>query len=143
MLIRPQHRADNPRGAVAAEMICVLPFLIFLVAVGVDLARLFYCSQILNTCARNGAIYASDQYHSRESLYTFHEATFRDASNLAVNQRSVDNPIYGTDAEGREFVSVTVRYQFQTITRYFGIPHEIVLSRSVQMNIVPGNPDGS
>jgi hypothetical protein len=57
MLISSPHR---PRRALAAVEFAVLaPFLAFLFVLTVDFARVFHYQQVVEQCARNGALYGS------------------------------------------------------------------------------------
>jgi Flp pilus assembly protein TadG len=48
------------RGTASVELAILLPFLTFIFLIAVNFARVFYFSQIIENCARNGALYASD-----------------------------------------------------------------------------------
>ena len=145
----PLARAGRPtrtarRGAAAVELAVVLPFLIFMVGVGVDFARVFYSSQTLANCARNGALYECDAYFRNESPYTnVTDAALADAPNLMAdpNNKPTVTTATGLDASGSEYAEVTVRYKFRTVARFIGIPNEVELSRTVRMPRTPQNPD--
>src|SRR6516164_7564229 len=49
------------KGAQAVEFAILLPFLAFLFVIAVDWARVFYYSIAVANCARNGALYLSQQ----------------------------------------------------------------------------------
>ena len=57
------------RGAAAVELALVLPFLAFLFVIAVDWSRIFYFTVIVTSCARNGALYASDPPNQPRSPY--------------------------------------------------------------------------
>ena len=50
------------RGAAVVELALLLPFLTFLLLITIDYCRLFYYSQVVTNCARNGAVFASDPF---------------------------------------------------------------------------------
>ena len=50
-------------------MALLLPLLVFLYVIGVDFARVFYYSQVIENAARNGALYASDPKAPAYNLY--------------------------------------------------------------------------
>src|SRR5205823_599249 len=52
-------RATHRRGAAATELALFLPFLALLFFVAVDYARAFRAAQVIDGCARTGALYAS------------------------------------------------------------------------------------
>jgi len=135
-------RRGRRAGTAAVEMALVLPVLAFLAVISIDFARVFYFSQTVANCARNGALYESDSYTKAESPYkTLEEATFADASNLndpaaplAVTRAS------GSDAQGHAYVEVTVTYTFKTITNFPGVPSSVPMRRTVRMAVAPPNP---
>src|SRR4051812_39402725 len=47
------------RGAAAAELAIVVPFLAFMFVVAVDYCRIFYAIQVIENAARCGAMFAS------------------------------------------------------------------------------------
>jgi Flp pilus assembly protein TadG len=52
-------RATNRRGAAAAELAVLLPFVALLFTVAVDFCRLYYQTQTVYGCAEAGACYAA------------------------------------------------------------------------------------
>jgi len=153
----PRGPGGQSRRAVAAvEMAVLLPLLVFLCVIAVDFARVFYFSQTIANCARNGALYQSDPYVRLESPYkTLEEAVLADATNLAT-QATIVSPglsgqavadktlavskAAGVDAQGLAYVEVTVAYTFRTITRFPGVPSTMTLTRTVRMAVAPDNP---
>lgn len=129
-------------GAAVAEFALLLPLLCFLFVVAIDFSRVFYYSVTITSCARNGALYASDPVAAAESPYTStQQAALAEASGLSP-QPTVSSAT-GTDADGHPSATVTVSYPFQTITNYPGIPATLTLTRSVQMRVaatVPSSP---
>lgn len=130
------------RAAAATEMAILLPILAFLCVVAVDYARIFYFSQIVSNCARNGALYQSDSYVRDESPYpSVQEAALADASNLNdPNNKPTVTTASGTDTEGRPYAEVTVTYKFGTITKFPGVPNTTTIRRTVRMSQAPPNP---
>jgi Flp pilus assembly protein TadG len=123
-------------------MAILLPILAFLCVIAVDYARIFYFSQIVSNCARNGALYQSDSYVRAESPYkSVEEAALADASNLndPMNPPTVATA-NGTDLEGRPYAEVTVTYKFRTVTRFPGVPNTTTIRRTVRMSRAPDNP---
>jgi Flp pilus assembly protein TadG len=137
---RPPGRAPARRaGAAALELAVLLPFLCFAFVVAVDFARVFCFALTVTNCARNGALYGSaDPAHALDQG-GIQAAAQRDAANLDLPQLRVtsttDSPTSPTS------VSVTVSYPFSTITRYPGVPAQLTLSRTVQMEVVPATPN--
>src|SRR5438128_12682713 len=65
-------QSRNPRrGAAAAELAILLPFLATMFVIVLDFARVYYYGVTLEGCARNGAYFASDY----PGLYDYSNAT--------------------------------------------------------------------
>ena len=148
-----RHRSRS--GAAALELAIVLPLLALLLVIVVDFCRVFYYSVTLSNCARNGALYASDPYSALASTYTsVQAAAVADASNL--------NPLpnvtygYGTSATGpftqaapsldaagnaTGYVSVTVTWQFKTVTNFPGIPSPLAVPHGDHERGIPEAKD--
>jgi Flp pilus assembly protein TadG len=135
----PTRRLPARRGAAAAELALLLPFLMFLFVIAVDWARVFYDAITVENCARNGALYGADPVAAAQSPYqNIEEATLADASHLSPAPQ-VSNTS-GTDAEGHSYVEVTVEHTFHTITKYPGVPDSVTLKRTVRMRVAPTTP---
>ena len=130
-------QSNRARRAVAAvELAVLLPFLALVFVIAVDYARVFYYSQTIEACARNGALYASDPVAAAQSPYDdTTDAALADAGNLSPQPTvSTSN---GTDAAGNATVSVTVSWTFQTVCAFPLIPNSVPLSRTVTMRVAP------
>jgi Flp pilus assembly protein TadG len=141
MRSRSSSRVDKPRRGVAVvELAIVLPLVVFLFLIAVDYCRLFYFSQIVTNCARNGALYACDAYSPWHAIYPdVTTAAKADASPSMSSDLTVTSST-GTDTSG-PFVTVTVSYPFTTLTSYPGIPTQVTLTRTVQMRQAPAAPN--
>ena len=153
-----QFASEHRNGASAVEFAILLPLLVFMFVIGVDFARVFYYSQIVENAARNGAYYASDPKAPAYSLYGGTTATTNAQALAALKLAAVadagdmgasssvtvsSNPTnlypmtavasYPTDASGNYYVQVTVSWTFGTITSYAGVPKSVTLTRTVQM----------
>jgi Flp pilus assembly protein TadG len=123
------------RGVAAAELAVLLPFLAFIFVICVDFGRIFYFSQAVENCARNGALYASDPLSPAYNLYgSVQQAALSDAANLSP-QPTVSS-VTGTDSAGNPYVAVTVTWQFKPLSNFPGLP-TVSLSRTVQMRMPP------
>lgn len=122
------------RGLAAVELAVLLPFLMFVFVIAVDWARIAYYSQTLANCARQGAIYGSDPISAPEYPYaSVQQAALADAVNLSPPPTvTVTN---GTDGRGNPTVTVTVTWQFATLSNYPGIASPVNLSRSATMRV--------
>src|SRR5579885_1223632 len=129
-------RRPAPRkGAAAVELAFLLPVLAFLFVLAVDYSRLFYYSLTVNNCARNGALYLSDPYRQAKSPYAnVTAAALADAPNLAP--APTVSSASGSD-KGGNYVTVTVSWNFQTVTNFPGVPRTTTITRTVRMNVAP------
>jgi Flp pilus assembly protein TadG len=134
--LRRKWAGQERQGAAVVELAILLPFIMFMFVIAVDFARIFYFSQIIENCARQGALYASDPKAPASNLYTsVQKAALADALNL--NPQPTVTSTTGKDQTGNSYVSVTVTWQFQTITGFPGVPKNVTLSRTVQMRAAP------
>lgn len=158
MRLRPPH--DRPAAA-AVELAVLLPFLLFLAAIGTDWARLLYHTISIETCARSGALALSDQVawyrvpgnSNKSTLYPTGFVTLGTPA-LTTAQQSVletatrvEDPTLptnatvvatrSTDSTGTSVVTVTVTRTFTTISRFPGVPSSQTVSRDVTMRIFP------
>lgn len=160
MRLCPSSRRNRPAAA-AVELAVLLPFLVYIAAIGTDWARLLYHTITIETCARSGALALSDQVawyrvpgnSNRSTPYpTAFAATGTPA--LTTAQQSVletatraEDPglpaaatiaaSQSTDAAGNPAVTVTVTRTFTTITRFPGVPSTQTLSRAVSLRVFP------
>jgi Flp pilus assembly protein TadG len=134
-----RHARCSRPGAAAVELAVVLPFLMFLFLVTVDWARVFYYSVIINNCARQGAVYASDPVAATQSPYaSVTDAALADAPDL--QPQPTVSTAGGVDDAGNPYIDVTVNWQFPCITNYPGIGSSVQLSRTVRARVAPVAP---
>jgi Flp pilus assembly protein TadG len=119
------------RGAATVELALLLPFLLFLFIIAVDWARVFYYTQVVENCARNGAIYSSDLYSITQSPYPdLTTAAVADAQGLTPQPTVTSSS--GSDSYGN-YVSCTVSYSFQTLTNFPGVPQSTPIVCTVKV----------
>ncbi len=89
MKLEPVRQRKRGRAAAVVELALLLPFLMLLLVLAVDYARMFYFGVTVENCARNGAYFASN-YPNNSHIYTdlygytsLNDAILRDASNLS------------------------------------------------------------
>jgi Flp pilus assembly protein TadG len=130
-------RATGGRKAAAAvELAVLLPLIMFLFVIAVDFARVFYYCQVIEGCARRGALYASDPKAPAANLYSgVQDAALADAASL--NPQPTVASTTGTDQAGNGYVSVTVTWKFRTVTGFPGVPSNVTIGRTVQMRAAP------
>jgi Flp pilus assembly protein TadG len=137
-MIRRQRASRS--GLAAVELAFLVPLLTFLFFIAFDWSRIFYYSVIIEQCARNGALWASDPYSGVASPYPdMTTAALADAPNISpaptVTQAN------GTDATtGFPYVECTVTYTFTTASNFPLIPTSTTLTRTVRMYITPQVP---
>jgi Flp pilus assembly protein TadG len=146
------------RAVAAVEFAMLAPFLAFLFVIAVDWARVFYYSIAVRNCARNGALYMSQQQSAKttSSPYTdsgyvnlyansktpVSDAALADASDLTPTPTVTSTS--GSDGYG-PYVEVTVSYTFQTVTNFsvgnFLVPSSTNVTRTVRMYVPPESPN--
>lgn len=137
MRLRPTDRTRP--GTSAVEFAVVLPFLLFMVVIAVDFARVYRNAQVIMSAARNGALYGSDNPVNAADTNGIQAAALREAADLSP--APTVSSTTGNDADGNPYVRVTVSCPFQTITRYPGVPSSMALTRTVQMRVCPLKPN--
>lgn len=136
MLRSRSSRHQNRPGAAAVELAVLLPFLLFLTAIGTDWARLLYFSASLEGVARSGALYASDPIAADKSPYTSVEAAaLADAPDLTATTTVTSTE--STNGAGARSVTVTASMTFTTITNLPGVPESQPIVRVVRMRVAP------
>jgi len=140
--MRASSSGRSPRRAVAAvELAFLAPLLVFLFAVGVDFARVYYFAIVLEDSARSGALYGSATPSQSTDTNGIKAAALANATDL--NPVANVNSSITTDANGNQFVQVTTTWTFRTITGLPGLPASIDLTRSCTMMVAPLLPKNS
>ena len=146
------------KGAQVVELAVLLPFLAFMFVIAVDWARIFYYSIAVTNCARNGALYLSQQQSAKTTSAPNTDSGY---VNLYVNSASpvtaaalADAPdltptptvtsTSGSDGYG-PYVEVTVSCPFQTVTNFsvgnFLVPSSTNVTRTIRMYVPPESPN--
>ena len=146
------------KGAQVVEFAILLPFIAFMFVIAVDWARVFYYSIAVRNCARNGALYLSQQQSAKTTSSPYTDSGY---VNLYVNSKHpvtdaalADAPdltptptvtsATGSDSYG-SYVEVTVTYTFQTVTNFsiaeFLVPSSANVTRTVRMYVPPESPN--
>jgi hypothetical protein len=133
-------RSDRRRAVAAVELAVLLPFLAFIFIVAVDWCRIFYFTVTIDNAARDGALFAFDDFALAHSPYsTATAAALADASNLTPPPSVVLGK--GVDAYGQAYVECTVTYTYETITNFPGVPRDTVITRTVRLYRAPRTPN--
>ena len=146
------------KGAQVVELAILLPFLAFMFVIAIDWARIFYYSIAVTNCARNGAMYLSQQQSAKttDAPYTdsgivnlyansadpVTAAALADASDLTPTPTVTSKTV--SDSYG-SYVEVTVTYNFQTVTGFsvsnFVVPSSTNVTSTVRMYVPPESPN--
>jgi Flp pilus assembly protein TadG len=139
MLLQTQHdaRLGSRPGVAAVELAVLAPFLVFLFVIAVDFSRIFYFTQVIENCARKGALYLSDPKAPANNLYANVQQAALGPDSTPLSPQPTVTSGNGTDAAGNAYVSATVTWTFSTITKFPGVPSSLTISRTVQMRSAP------
>jgi Flp pilus assembly protein TadG len=123
-------------AAAALELAVVLPFLALMFAAAVDFGRVFHTTQVLQTAASDGAMYASGTSWAAASTTTPIDA----ARNAAVSVGSRLDPPLRPDQVNVSIVgntaTVTVTYDFPLLTGFL-YPNGTQLQRTSTVRVAP------
>ena len=153
---RQAHRGRD--GVAAVELAVLLPFLAFMFVIAVDWGRIFYYSIAVANCARNGALYMSQQQSAKTTTSPYTDsgyvnlyvnatnpvtaAALADAANLTPAPTVTSTT--GSDTYGA-YVEVTVSYTFRTVTDFsvahFVVPSSANVTKTVRMYVPPESPN--
>ena len=146
------------KGAQVVEFAILLPFIAFMFVIAVDWARIFYYSIAVTNCARNGALYLSQQQSAKTTASPYTDSGY---VNLYVNAASpvtaaaladahdlkptpTVTSASGSDSHG-PYVEVTVSYTFHSVTNFsiaeFLVPSSANVTRTVRMYVPPESPN--
>jgi hypothetical protein len=126
--------------------------------IAVDWARVFYYSIAVRNCARNGALYLSQQQSAKTTSSPYTDsgyvnlyvksaspvtaAALADAPDLTPTPTVTSGS--GSDGYG-PYVEVTVSYPFQTVTNFsvanFAVPASTNVTSTVRMYVPPEFPN--
>ena len=135
----PRRHCRARSGIAAVELAIVAPVLAVIFVASVDFARVFAYDLVIANCARNGALYGSQNPTTAVDRSGIQSAAQKDAGNLNEQKLTVTS---STDSNtSQTTVTVTVTYPFATVTNYVGVPSSITLTRTVQMSVVPLTPN--
>jgi hypothetical protein len=120
-------------------MALLLPFLAFLFCVGVDFCRAFHTAQVIDSCARSAALYASG------TVLAGPDTTPSDAAVQAAvaDGAGLNPPLQAQDVTvttGSSATTVVVTYQLTMFTGYACLTDALTISRTVTMSLAPKPP---
>jgi Flp pilus assembly protein TadG len=145
------------KGAQVVEFAILLPFFAFLFVIAVDWARVFYYSIAVRNCARNGALYMSQQQSAATTTSPYTDSgyvnLYANSPNPVTAAALADAPdltptptvtsATSSDSYG-QYVEVTVSYPFHSVTNFsvgiFAVPSSTNVTSTVRMYVPPESP---
>jgi Flp pilus assembly protein TadG len=135
--LKSLEKTQPRRGASAVELAVLLPFLIFCSMISVDFARMAYVQVVLQSCARNGALY---EFYTKAGFplpstwSSLSAAVNADVpSGMTVTYTS-SSPASATNNTVTVTVTTTYNLISMGASSYFpALPASITLSQSAQM----------
>jgi hypothetical protein len=152
-------RTSERRNATAcAEFAILLPFLVGLFLFATDFARILYYTITIETCALNGALFGGQGFDNQNQQWignvqywqgpngqvVSQEKAIAELDGTNLNPALADSNITvtgGTDADGNAVNIVTIKYTFNTIVPYPGIPSPLTIVRTAQARVAPATPN--
>jgi Flp pilus assembly protein TadG len=124
------------RGAAAAELAILLPFLSLTFAAVLDFSRAYHVTQAIQASAHAGALYASGTATAAPD--TSPEAAAKQAAVAeAASLEPAIDPAHVSVAFAGGAAEVTVSYDFTMLTPLLGRGGTVTITRSASMNIAP------
>jgi Flp pilus assembly protein TadG len=121
------------------ELALLLPLLGLLFVIALDYSRVFYFTMVVTNCARNGALYGSQNPTTANDTSGIQTNALQDSGNLNSQSLTVTSQTDSTTSP--TYVDVTVSYPFTTITNYPGVPNSTNIVRTVRMAVTPWTPN--
>jgi Flp pilus assembly protein TadG len=132
---------ERRRGAAAAELALLLPFLGLMFGAALDFAGVFYVTQTLESAAYAGALYASGTAWSASASTDAASAAQAAACADAVSLVPPLQPANVTVAFTSTTATVSVSYDYQLLTPMIGAllgsSGTVTLQRTVTLNQAP------
>lgn len=129
--------AARPKGAAALELVLMLPFLALLFAAGVDFARVFRTTQILQSAASSAGSFASGTAWTPPTTTTPASAAVAAA---LTEGAALDPPLQAsqvTIATAGTMVTVTVAYDMPLFTGFLFPQGTVRLQRTMTVRVAP------
>jgi TadE-like protein len=145
------------KATASVELAVLLPFLVSIFLMATDFARVLYYTITIENCALNGALFGGQGFDNQNQQWIGNQQYWQgpngqvvslekavaelDGTNL--NPPLADSNITvttGTDADGNTVNIVTVKYTFNTIVPYPGIPSPVTIVRTAQARVAPAIP---
>jgi hypothetical protein len=128
------------------EAAILLSTLVLLSIIAFDFCRVFHYSEVVNNCARAGAIYMVDPYTQYQSPYYVAGDQATSVKNAALaewpSNLGTAPTVTLTYNSGDTYAKVNVSYTFNTVVSYLNVPSSVSLSRTVEVEVMPAFPNG-
>ncbi len=127
------------QGAAIAELAFALPILLVVFAFTIDFGRVYYYTQIVADCARNGAMYASHiDLREHSAFESAEEAALAGTTNLTPKPTVTTQIV--RDRTGRDMAVVRVKSTFLRMFPLF-VQRELQLESTCSMRVFPSGLD--
>lgn len=126
------------RGQSMVEFALILPLMLGFLVIAADFGRAYTAYLTISSAAREGATYAS---RSSANAADDDEIEERVLDEVGPSQQIWGEPLGvdvddGTDAQGYEWVEVTVDYTFEPLFAIWPMPDDVDMQRTVRMRIL-------
>jgi Flp pilus assembly protein TadG len=111
-------------------MAIVLPLLLLLTLAAVDVGRMFYCFQSVESAAAAGAQFGCLSPVNAANPAAIRASALTQASDIADLSPTV------VSSTTNKLLSVTVTASFSTVMPWPGLPHQVPMRRTVTMRIL-------
>jgi hypothetical protein len=145
------------RATASVELAVLLPFLVSIFLMATDFARVLYYTITIENCALNGALFGGQGFDNQNQQWIGNQQYWQGPNGQVVSQEkavaeldgtNLNPPLAdsnitvttGTDADGNTVNIVTVKYTFNTIVPYPGIPSPVTIVRTAQARVAPAIP---
>jgi Flp pilus assembly protein TadG len=129
------------RGLATVELAIAATFLALIFTISVDFARVFNCKMILDSCARNGALYGANLQAYQETGCVCPDdgtAAAAVAEGASLNPALTTGQVSSTTqkgTDGNNQITVTVTYSFSTFITYPGLSNPLTLTATSSMRV--------
>ena len=129
---RRRAAADTPRsgGQAIVELAIVLPLLFLLTLAAVDVGRMFYCFQSVESAAAAGAQFGCLSFAKAANADAIRANALAQASDIADLSPTVFS------STSNKFLTVTVSATFSPVMPWPGLPHQVPMQRTAIMRIL-------
>ena len=149
---------ETRRGTACVELAMLLPLLMSLFLFATDFARILYYTITIENCALDGALFGAQGFDNQNQQWIANKPQYwQGPSGQVVSQEQAVAELDGTnlkpaladsnitvssgnDADGNPVNIVTVKYTFNTIVPWPGIPSPLTIVRIAQARVAPPTP---